>query len=156
MPTGGAGHFWFAVVSCIAGVRVLRQLIKVEAKQADERADWHLSQMESAVRASVRWLPPLRAVIGLRADSVTGCNRGQTRHLRKERCFLAVVQRQTVEVYLFTDECLREVSNAVRQWNWRRCNLEESSRRRQPLAVAVDVLCVSAVRALRNRNSAVM
>jgi hypothetical protein len=56
MPTGGAGHFWFAEVSVIAGVRVLRWLIKVEAKQADERADWHLSQMESAVRASVWWL----------------------------------------------------------------------------------------------------
>ena len=52
---------------------------------------------------------------------------------------MAVVQRQTVEVYLFTDECLRDLSNAVRQWNWRRCNLEESSRRRQPLAVAAEV-----------------
>ena len=68
---------------------------------------------------------------------------------------MAVVQRQTVEVYLFTGECLRDVSNAVRQWNWRRCNLEESSRRRQPLAVAVEVLCVSAVRALHDRTSAV-
>ena len=51
---------------------------------------------------------------------------------------MAVVQRKTVEVCLFTGECLRDVSNAVRQWNWRRCNLEESSRRRQPLAVAVE------------------
>ena len=43
-----------------------------------------------------------------------------------------MVQRQTVEVYSFTGECLRDLSNAVRQWNWRRCNLEESSHRRQP------------------------
>ena len=68
---------------------------------------------------------------------------------------MAVVQRQTVEVYLFTDECRRDVSNAVRQWNWRRCNLEESSHRRPPLAVAVEVFCVSAAQVFRDRNSAV-